>query len=88
MQTVSDEEQEKYKISVGQFNVLSENHKPQHNRTILSFQHYKLIGQSKMLKNGWAASELRQMNVENKEKDRRPQFINGISNNDIMMEII
>ena len=43
MQTLNDEEQGKFKTSMGLFEVLSENFKLQHNETILSLQYFKLI---------------------------------------------
>ena len=52
----------------GLFEVLSEDFRPQHNEALLFFQYCKLIReQSEMLNNGWATSELRQMNVNIKK---------------------
>ena len=54
VQTLTDNEQEKFKVSSDLF-TLSEKFKPQHNETILSLQYCKLIKEEKtiVLRNGW-----------------------------------
>ena len=81
-------QQEKCKTSTELFIILNKEFSPQHNETILSLQYCKLIReQRKMLNNGWAASELRQMNANIKKK-KEDRVINSINNGDIMTEII
>ena len=53
MQVLYDEKQERFKTSMGLFEVLSEEIKSQHNETVLSLQYCKLIWeQMRMLQNG------------------------------------
>ena len=53
VQTLNDREQEKYSTSTGPFEVLSENFKPQHNKTTLSLQYCKLIREERESTEEW-----------------------------------
>ena len=58
MQIMNDEEQEKCRTSTRLFIVLRDKFRPQHNKTVLSLQHFKLASeQNENAKNALVAPE-------------------------------
>ena len=91
MQIFNDTEQEKCRPSAGLFEVASEKFKPQHNETILSMQYCKLTREQNENAEEWMGRiRLKVIECSFKERDRRlkEQFINGISNEEMMTKII
>ena len=83
--------EEQYRISTGLCEVLHQKFILQHEGTILSLQHCKLIREQNTNDEEWMGCfRIRANEFGYKEKDRRlkEQFINGINDDDMMTGII
>ena len=88
MQTLNDKDKEKYKTSMGLFEVLNEN-LSHSTMTILSLQYCKLISKHNENTEEWMGHlRIKSTECEYKRKDKilKEQFIININNDDMMKE--